>query len=176
DHTRRALLPIIVPSACARPPRLRRCLADHGVISDGPCPRASAAELSCAARFPGPRFARQTAPCARAPRWASGRRDCSGRRRSRVAGRNLLSAPLPPHRTASRRAPRPHDRTRRGRNRLCVYLWLGARGDAAIITAPMSTSQDTSGASVLVVDDEPTIGEVLARYLERAGFDTRTAH
>jgi DNA-binding response OmpR family regulator len=40
----------------------------------------------------------------------------------------------------------------------------------------MSTSQDTSGASVLVVDDEPTIGEVLARYLERAGFDTRTAH
>jgi two-component system, OmpR family, response regulator ResD len=30
-------------------------------------------------------------------------------------------------------------------------------------------------ASVLVVDDEPTIGEVLARYLERAGYDTRIA-
>ncbi|HSZ69359.1 MAG TPA: response regulator transcription factor [Solirubrobacteraceae bacterium] len=30
-------------------------------------------------------------------------------------------------------------------------------------------------ASVLVVDDEPTIGEVLARYLQRAGYDTRVA-
>jgi DNA-binding response OmpR family regulator len=30
-------------------------------------------------------------------------------------------------------------------------------------------------ASVLVVDDEPTIGEVLARYLERAGYRTRVA-
>jgi DNA-binding response OmpR family regulator len=28
-------------------------------------------------------------------------------------------------------------------------------------------------ASVLVVDDEPTIGEIVARYLERAGYDTR---
>src|SRR6202167_6195116 len=30
-------------------------------------------------------------------------------------------------------------------------------------------------ASVRLVDDEPTIGEVLARYLERAGYDTRVA-
>ncbi len=30
-------------------------------------------------------------------------------------------------------------------------------------------------ASVLVVDDEPTIGEVVARYLERAGYRTRVA-
>ena len=29
--------------------------------------------------------------------------------------------------------------------------------------------------SILVVDDEPTIAEVVARYLERAGYDTRTA-
>ena len=29
--------------------------------------------------------------------------------------------------------------------------------------------------SVLVVDDEPTIGEVACRYLERAGYDTRVA-
>jgi two-component system, OmpR family, response regulator ResD len=29
--------------------------------------------------------------------------------------------------------------------------------------------------SVLVVDDEPTIGEVLARYLDRAGYETRIA-
>jgi two-component system response regulator ResD len=29
--------------------------------------------------------------------------------------------------------------------------------------------------SVLVVDDEPTIAEVVARYLERAGYDVRTA-
>ena len=29
--------------------------------------------------------------------------------------------------------------------------------------------------SVLVVDDEPTISEVVSRYLERAGYETRTA-
>ncbi len=29
--------------------------------------------------------------------------------------------------------------------------------------------------SVLVVDDEPTIGEVVSRYLERAGYTTRVA-
>jgi DNA-binding response OmpR family regulator len=28
---------------------------------------------------------------------------------------------------------------------------------------------------VLVVDDEPTIGDVVSRYLERAGYDTRVA-
>jgi two-component system response regulator ResD len=32
-----------------------------------------------------------------------------------------------------------------------------------------------SRASVLVVDDEPTIAEVVARYLERAGYDSATA-
>ena len=35
--------------------------------------------------------------------------------------------------------------------------------------------QHTRG-SVLVVDDEPTIAEVVARYLERAGYDTAIAH
>jgi two-component system, OmpR family, response regulator ResD len=30
--------------------------------------------------------------------------------------------------------------------------------------------------SILVVEDEPTIAEVVARYLERAGYETRTAH
>src|SRR3954451_7503146 len=29
--------------------------------------------------------------------------------------------------------------------------------------------------SVLVVDDEPTIGEVVSRYLKRAGYETRVA-
>jgi DNA-binding response OmpR family regulator len=43
-----------------------------------------------------------------------------------------------------------------------------------MITA-MSRHEDPPEASVLVVDDEPTIGEVLARYLVRAGFDTRVA-
>jgi len=33
----------------------------------------------------------------------------------------------------------------------------------------------TTRASVLVVDDEPTISEVVARYLVRAGYDTRIA-
>jgi DNA-binding response OmpR family regulator len=34
---------------------------------------------------------------------------------------------------------------------------------------------DGPRGSVVVVDDEPTIGEVLARYLERAGYHTRVA-
>jgi DNA-binding response OmpR family regulator len=32
-----------------------------------------------------------------------------------------------------------------------------------------------SNGSILVVDDEPTIAEVVARYLQRAGYETRTA-
>jgi CheY-like chemotaxis protein len=32
-----------------------------------------------------------------------------------------------------------------------------------------SVAQPRSGRMVLVVDDEPTIAEVVARYLERAG-------
>jgi two-component system, OmpR family, response regulator ResD len=47
----------------------------------------------------------------------------------------------------------------------------------------MSTAAETMDAmagserrrTVLVVDDEPTIAEVVARYLERAGYDTATA-
>jgi two-component system, OmpR family, response regulator ResD len=35
--------------------------------------------------------------------------------------------------------------------------------------------QDHARGSVLVVDDEPTIVEVVARYLERAGYRTRVA-
>jgi DNA-binding response OmpR family regulator len=35
--------------------------------------------------------------------------------------------------------------------------------------------EDHSRGSVLVVDDEPTIAEVVARYLERAGYRTRVA-
>ena len=34
---------------------------------------------------------------------------------------------------------------------------------------------EESRGSVLVVDDEPTITEVVSRYLERAGYDTRVA-
>src|SRR3954470_21298773 len=36
-------------------------------------------------------------------------------------------------------------------------------------------SADTSRGSVLVVDDEPTIGEVVCRYLQRAGYETHVA-
>jgi DNA-binding response OmpR family regulator len=32
-----------------------------------------------------------------------------------------------------------------------------------------------SRGSILVVDDEPTIGEVVSRYLDRAGYETRVA-
>ncbi len=35
--------------------------------------------------------------------------------------------------------------------------------------------EDHARGSVLVVDDEPTIAEVVARYLERAGYKTRVA-
>ncbi len=38
----------------------------------------------------------------------------------------------------------------------------------------MAAAAHTRG-SVLVVDDEPTINEIVARYLERAGYETHTA-
>jgi two-component system, OmpR family, response regulator ResD len=38
----------------------------------------------------------------------------------------------------------------------------------------MSDGRHSRG-SVLVVDDEPTIGEVVSRYLDRAGYETRVA-
>ena len=38
-----------------------------------------------------------------------------------------------------------------------------------------SRAQSTLRGSVLVVDDEPTIAEVVSRYLERAGYEVRTA-
>jgi DNA-binding response OmpR family regulator len=45
-----------------------------------------------------------------------------------------------------------------------------------MITTTMDAVKESEPrASVLVVDDEPTIGEVLARYLERAGYRTRVA-
>jgi CheY-like chemotaxis protein len=37
------------------------------------------------------------------------------------------------------------------------------------------TRSAASHGSILVVDDEPTIAEVVARYLERAGDETRQA-
>ncbi len=36
-------------------------------------------------------------------------------------------------------------------------------------------SAETARGSVLVVDDEPTIGEIVCRYLQRAGYETRVA-
>jgi two-component system, OmpR family, response regulator ResD len=41
-------------------------------------------------------------------------------------------------------------------------------------SAPVKGNRHVRG-SVLVVDDEPTIAEVVSRYLERAGYDVRTA-
>ena len=34
---------------------------------------------------------------------------------------------------------------------------------------------EATRGSVLVVDDEPTIAEVVSRYLQRAGYQTRVA-
>ena len=45
----------------------------------------------------------------------------------------------------------------------------------AMPPAAADASASQPRASVLVVDDEPTIGEVVARYLERAGYRTRVA-
>jgi two-component system response regulator ResD len=45
---------------------------------------------------------------------------------------------------------------------------------ASPIIDAMAGSETPQG-SILVVDDEPTIAEVVARYLERAGYETRTA-
>jgi two-component system, OmpR family, response regulator ResD len=36
-------------------------------------------------------------------------------------------------------------------------------------------SAEAARGSVLVVDDEPTIGEIVCRYLQRAGYETRVA-
>ena len=49
---------------------------------------------------------------------------------------------------------------------------IPARVCSAATIAPMD---DHARGSVLVVDDEPTIAEVVARYLERAGYRTRVA-
>jgi two-component system, OmpR family, response regulator ResD len=45
-----------------------------------------------------------------------------------------------------------------------------------ISAAMTAVPQSEPRASVLVVDDEPTIGEIVARYLERAGYRTRVAN
>jgi DNA-binding response OmpR family regulator len=44
----------------------------------------------------------------------------------------------------------------------------------ATISGGMAIGEHTRG-HILVVDDEPTIAEVLCRYLERAGYETRIA-
>ena len=44
-----------------------------------------------------------------------------------------------------------------------------------MMTNAMAVSLNSEGPYVLVVDDEPTIGEIMARYLERAGFRTGIA-
>src|SRR5215813_5593796 len=39
----------------------------------------------------------------------------------------------------------------------------------------MPSPSDSDASSVLVVDDEPTIVEIVGRYLERAGYEARGA-
>ena len=46
--------------------------------------------------------------------------------------------------------------------------------EAEHIIAPVAGPEASRG-TILVVEDEPTIAEVVARYLERAGYRTRTA-
>jgi two-component system response regulator ResD len=49
-----------------------------------------------------------------------------------------------------------------------------ARSQSAATIAAMNNGRHSRG-SILVVDDEPTIGEVVCRYLDRAGYETRVA-
>ena len=124
-----------------------------------------------------------------------------GQRRARGDGRGRLRTPLSAREPSQRADAHAHDRSgpRGIRLRLHVRLSRGPRRhtgrhrprrghrahdprgpdaneDAAMIGAAMATpTQSEPRASVLVVDDEPTIGEVVARYLERAGYRTRVA-
>ncbi|MGA7436303.1 MAG: response regulator transcription factor [Solirubrobacterales bacterium] len=43
------------------------------------------------------------------------------------------------------------------------------------VDATLAAMEAASRGTILVVDDEPTIVEVVARYMERAGFDVETA-
>ena len=52
---------------------------------------------------------------------------------------------------------------------------MGARPSPGARPA-VTVIRGMSRGSVLVVDDEPTIGEVVGRYLQRAGYTTRVAH
>ena len=79
-------------------------------------------------------------------------------------------APLPPGRPAERRAPPPHARIRPRDLRLRLHLRMSL---GAGTMEPMADAD--ARRTVLVVDDEPTIGEIVSRYLERAGYATTTA-
>src|SRR6201989_3024401 len=46
---------------------------------------------------------------------------------------------------------------------------------SAVPTARIEPMAAESKGTILVVDDEPTIAEIVARYLERAGFETHRA-
>ena len=69
----------------------------------------------------------------------------------------------PPPAPSGRRSASPRART-------------STRGMAELARGPLGGAMGAHvRGSVLVVDDEPTIGEVVARYLERAGYETRSA-
>src|ERR1700741_3252581 len=48
------------------------------------------------------------------------------------------------------------------------------RGPASL-AGRIRPMEESNRGTVLVVDDEPTIAEVVSRYLQRAGYDTRIA-
>src|SRR4029077_20844466 len=47
---------------------------------------------------------------------------------------------------------------------------------SASSVATIGVVAETDNGTVMVVDDEPTIVEIVARYMERAGFETYQAH
>ena len=120
--------------------------------------RAPAPALLRAPRLPRAR------PPARAGDASASRSTGGGERRCRVTAHRLYEivrlprAGRPPADARPRaRAPRP----------------MPSPSASPIIDA-MARPRPSHG-SILVVDDEPTIAEVVARYLERAGYETRVA-
>ena len=121
--------------------------------------------------LPRPRLAsRAAAPGAGAARRRADHRSRGRPRCPRRHGDDHRPAPLSPRRTAASGSAPPLARTRSRRLRLRIHVRM--RLSAATIGA---MAEQPNGRTVLVVDDEPTITEIVARYLERAGYDTTTA-
>src|ERR1700704_4167861 len=141
-------------------------MACDQLIRHGRERRAPAAELLRPPGLSGRRRHWGAASAAGAARRASDLPGSRGLRRAQRKRQHLLPAAVSSRRTAARRASPADARIRARRKRLLLYLRLSIPRETALIEPSMS---------VLVVDDEPTIGDIVARYLVRAGFEAHVA-